>query len=71
MKNEANGFCLFNNAAIGAQLAKKKFGLERILIVDFDVHHGQGVQECFYDDQTVLYFSAHRYEMGKFWPYLK
>lgn len=45
--------------------------LERILIVDFDVHHGQGTQRMFYDDPRVVYFSIHRYEHGKFWPNLR
>lgn len=47
------------------------FQVERILIVDFDVHHGQGTQQLFYDDPRVLYFSVHRYEYGEFWPNLR
>lgn len=47
------------------------FQAERILIVDFDVHHGQGTQEMFYDDPRVVYFSTHRYEYGTFWPNLR
>lgn len=46
-------------------------GVKRILIVDFDVHHGQGVQDAFYDTNRVLYFSIHRYERGTFWPNLR
>jgi acetoin utilization deacetylase AcuC-like enzyme len=60
------GFCLFNNVAIGAQYAIKNFSLERILIVDWDVHHGNGTQNSFYEDPRVLYFSTHRY--GFFYP---
>ncbi|XP_031208375.1 polyamine deacetylase HDAC10 isoform X2 [Mastomys coucha] len=66
----ANGFCVFNNVAIAAKYAKQKYGLQRILIVDWDVHHGQGIQYIFNDDPSVLYFSWHRYEHGSFWPFL-
>jgi len=55
------GFCLFNNAAIGARYAQKKYGAERVLIIDWDVHHGNGTQEIFYEDPTVFYFSTHLY----------
>ncbi|NXS55996.1 HDA10 deacetylase, partial [Brachypteracias leptosomus] len=70
-RNAANGFCLFNNVAIAAKYAKLKYGLERILIVDWDVHHGQGTQYIFEEDPSVLYFSWHRYEHQEFWPSLK
>ncbi|NXE61207.1 HDA10 deacetylase, partial [Calcarius ornatus] len=70
-RNAANGFCLFNNVAIAAEYAKLKYGLQRILIVDWDVHHGQGTQYIFEDDPSVLYFSWHRYEHQEFWPSLK
>lgn len=71
MHSAANGFCVFNNVSIAAQYAKQKHGVERVLIVDWDVHHGQGVQYCFEDDPSVLYFSWHRYEHQKFWPQLR
>ncbi len=57
----AMGFCLFNNIAVAARRALKAYGLDRILIVDFDVHHGNGTQDAFYDDPHVLYFSSHEY----------
>jgi len=59
--SRAMGFCLFNNIAIAARYALRKFSLERVLIVDFDVHHGNGTQDAFYAEPTVLYFSTHQY----------
>ena len=58
--DSAAGFCIFNNVAIGARHALEAFHLERILIVDWDVHHGNGTQHCFYDDNRVLFFSLHQ-----------
>lgn len=55
------GFCLFNNVAVAAQHARDTYGLERVLIVDFDVHHGNGTQDIFYETPNVFYFSTHRY----------
>jgi acetoin utilization deacetylase AcuC-like enzyme len=57
----AMGFCLFNNVAIAAKYAMASHGLERVLIADFDVHHGNGTEETFYGDPNVLYFSTHQY----------
>ena len=57
----AMGFCLFNNVAIGARYAQRRHQLSRILIVDWDVHHGNGTQAVFYDDPSVLYFSTHQF----------
>ena len=61
------GFCLFNNVALAAQRARRAHGLTRILIVDWDVHHGNGTQDIFYDDPEVQFFSVHRYGHG-FYP---
>jgi len=58
---EAMGFCLFNNVALGAMHAIKKRNLERVLIVDWDLHHGNGTQHAFYESNQVLYFSTHQY----------
>jgi acetoin utilization deacetylase AcuC-like enzyme len=58
---QAKGFCLFNNIAIAASYALDKYNLERILIIDFDVHHGNGTQETFYNDPRVMYISTHQY----------
>ncbi len=57
----AMGFCLFNNVAIAVKHALTKYELERILIIDFDVHHGNGTQDAFYDNPQVLYISTHQY----------
>ncbi len=65
-QDRAMGFCLFNNVAIGARYALQTFSLQRVLIVDWDVHHGNGTQNSFYEDPQVLYFSTHRY--GFFYP---
>ncbi|MDF1823171.1 MAG: histone deacetylase [Verrucomicrobiales bacterium] len=55
------GFCLFNNAAIAARYAQQHYGIERVVIIDWDVHHGNGTQDIFYDDGSVFYFSTHQH----------
>ena len=55
------GFCVFNNIAIGARYAQKKHGLARVLIVDWDVHHGNGTQDVFYHDSSVMFLSTHQH----------
>lgn len=55
------GFCIFNNAAIAARYLQTRHNIERVLIVDWDVHHGNGTQDIFYDDPSVFYFSMHRF----------
>jgi len=59
--SRAMGFCLFNNVAIGARYVQQEYGLGRVAIVDWDVHHGNGTQEIFYEDPSVLYISTHQY----------
>ncbi|XP_038054576.1 histone deacetylase 6-like [Patiria miniata] len=66
----ACGYSLFNNVALAAHMARHKWNCERVLIVDWDVHHGQGVQYIFEEDPSVLYFSIHRFEHLDFWPHL-
>jgi len=61
IRDRAMGFCIFNNVAIAAKFALSKFSLNRVLIADFDVHHGNGTQDAFYADPKVLYFSTHQY----------
>lgn len=60
---QAMGFCLFNNIAIATKYALANFDIKRVLIVDFDVHHGNGTQDTFYADPHVLYFSTHQYPL--------
>ncbi|KAL1022108.1 hypothetical protein UPYG_G00022280 [Umbra pygmaea] len=62
------GFCYFNSVAIAARLLQQRLNVSRILIVDWDVHHGNGTQQAFYDDPNVLYLSLHRYDDGNFFP---
>jgi acetoin utilization deacetylase AcuC-like enzyme len=59
--SRAMGFCLFNNIAIGAAHLAKKHGLKRVLVADWDLHHGNGTQHSFYDSTEVLYFSTHQF----------
>ena len=59
--NRGMGFCIFNNVAIAAEHLKRKYGAKRILIVDWDVHHGNGTQDVFFEDPSVLYFSTHQH----------
>jgi acetoin utilization deacetylase AcuC-like enzyme len=66
-QNHSMGFCLFNNIALGARRAIDKHGLTRVLIVDWDVHHGNGTQDIFYMDPRVMFLSIHRYGFG-FYP---
>ncbi len=60
LPDEAMGFCLFNNVAVAAQYALDRYGFERVMIIDYDVHHGNGIQDIFYPDPRVLYFSLHQ-----------
>lgn len=55
------GFCIYNHAAIAAKYLQNKYSLSRVLIIDFDVHHGNGTQDIFYDDPSVFYFSIHQH----------
>ncbi|KAH7549219.1 hypothetical protein JRO89_XS13G0000300 [Xanthoceras sorbifolium] len=70
-QDEAMGFCLYNNVAIAASYLlnqKPELGIKKILIVDWDVHHGNGTQKMFWKDSRVLFFSVHRHEFGTFYP---
>ena len=75
-KDKAMGFCIYNNVAVGANYLIEKYKYKKIAIIDFDVHHGNGTQDIFYDNEKVLYVSTHQYpyypgsgsnkEIGKF-----
>ena len=60
-KEKAMGFCIFNNVAVGANYLIEKYKYKKIAIIDFDVHHGNGTQNIFYNDKNVLYISTHQY----------
>ncbi|OJJ43996.1 hypothetical protein ASPZODRAFT_18771 [Penicilliopsis zonata CBS 506.65] len=68
--DQAMGFCLFNNVSVAARVCQRQLGesCRKILILDWDVHHGNGIQKAFYDDPNVLYMSLHVYMDGKFYP---
>jgi acetoin utilization deacetylase AcuC-like enzyme len=61
LRNRAMGFCLFNTMAIGAEYLKRNHGAKKIMIVDWDVHHGNGTQDAFYNDPSVLFLSTHQF----------
>ncbi|KAL3250108.1 hypothetical protein MRX96_055709 [Rhipicephalus microplus] len=65
---QAMGFCFFNSVAIASKQLQQKLKVEKILVVDWDVHHGNGLQQIFYDDPHVLYISLHRHDDGNFFP---
>ena len=58
--NKAMGFCFFNNAAIAARYAQSRYDAERVAVIDFDLHHGNGTQDIFWDDESVMYCSIHQ-----------
>ena len=60
-KNKAMGFCIYNNVAVGAHYLLEKYKLKKIAIIDFDVHHGNGTQDIFYENEKVLYISTHQF----------
>jgi acetoin utilization deacetylase AcuC-like enzyme len=66
LRDRGMGFCLFNNVALGARYAQRRHGVERVFIVDWDYHHGNGTQALFWTDPTVFFFSVHCYPA---WPY--
>lgn len=63
-----SGFCFFNNVAAAARVAQKEYNKRKVVIFDWDVHVGDGTANVFYNDESVLYISIHRFDMGKFFP---
>ena len=68
MNNDIAGFCFFNNVAAAARYAQKNHGIKRVAIFDWDAHHGNTTQDIFYEDDSVLFISTHRYDKGNFYP---
>uniref|UniRef100_A0AAQ4R3J0 Histone deacetylase n=1 Tax=Gasterosteus aculeatus aculeatus TaxID=481459 RepID=A0AAQ4R3J0_GASAC len=68
VSSDTLGFCYFNSVAIAAKLLQQRLNVSKVLIVDWDVHHGNGTQQAFYADPNVLYLSLHRYDDGNFFP---
>ncbi|XP_028415768.1 histone deacetylase 4-like isoform X1 [Dendronephthya gigantea] len=66
--HQAMGFCYFNSVAIAARLLRLRMSVEKVLVIDWDIHHGNGTQQMFYDDPHVLYISMHRHDDGTFFP---
>lgn len=69
--DESCGFCFFNTTAIAARYAEKVHGIQKVLILDWDIHHGNGIQHIFYEDSNVLYISVHRFDNGEYFPGLR
>ena len=67
-ESEAMGFCFYNNVAVAAKMAQEINGIHKILIVDWDIHHGNATENQFLNDPNVMYISLHRYEHGNFYP---
>ena len=67
-RHTLNGFCIFNSAAIAARYAQKRHGAKKVVIFDYDVHHGDGTQRIFDKDNSVLFISIHRHDRGSFYP---
>ena len=68
--NRIGGYCYFNNQGIAAKYAQNHLGAERVLILDIDAHHGNGIQDIFYHDPSVFYMSVHRFEKGNVYPHV-
>ncbi|KAI8324731.1 hypothetical protein GQ54DRAFT_295903 [Martensiomyces pterosporus] len=66
--NKPMGFCLYNNIAIAVRDLQARRLVQKVMIVDWDVHHGNGIQDIFYSDEDILYFSIHRHDSGEFYP---
>lgn len=67
-RNTLNGFCVFNNVAIGARYLQKKYGIKKVAILDWDIHLGDGTHEVFLEDPSILFISVHRYDHGSYYP---
>jgi histone deacetylase 6 len=68
VKNTINGFCIFNNIAIGARYLQEKYNIKKIAILDYDIHRGDGTHFIFREDPSILFISTHRYDHGTSYP---
>lgn len=68
VRNTINGFCVFNNVAVGARYVQRKYGLKRVAILDYDIHQGDGTHRIFSNDPSVLFISVHRHDRGAYYP---
>jgi histone deacetylase 6 len=67
-RSTINGFCIFNNVAVGARYVQKKYSVKKVLILDYDIHQGDGTFHVFINEPSVLFLSVHRHDRGAYYP---
>jgi acetoin utilization deacetylase AcuC-like enzyme len=68
VRNTINGFCIFNNVAVGARYLQHRFGVKKVLILDYDIHQGDGTHRIFYSDPSIVFLTVHRHDHGSYYP---